>query len=750
MNNNRQQILLWGIKILAERYWGIAFNRDDIDKSVISKTLLLMPDSEILINQYDAGYKIDGENMYALQSIFNRVELFDGHTDDRKYYLQPSFDFEQLNLPVENEIIEPDIFKPENFDQFIIDSDPELLINILQKYGGFLPILNQKNCAMPIFEYVKIAAALSENPQGDFRFVIGDLSGIQDFIYTISSENALKVLRARSFYLELLIKSLAYNICDDLQLSSASIFYAGGGSFLLLLPEKDNLDEKLDTYYTAVNKYFLMQFQGNIHMPFASTKIAHTDLLIKDSNIIQDCWNRLFSVELSKAKNKKFHSLFTSEDKSNSLINTLGKPEEVDGRSCAICRKDTYNINLKNDICDFCARLKEIGAKLYKLPEIKAIKMKPNNFTIPDPQKHKLWPFAPDTEKDSRVFNINSIDHNEKPLMFYGNYNTTKKDKNNNDVTAEFKDMAGKAIGANRIASLAMDVDNMSAIFREGIKVVDPRQFLVCAPTLSRMLDYFFKLGITRICENPKYRVVDKLNKDLPRQLSIIYSGGDDLLLAGAWNDVAEIAIDIQENFQKFTCFNPDMGISGGMYVSSDSFPFYISVSKAKEAESNYAKKNYDEQTKCNLHKKNSIVFFYDELSSFIASKLSDESFKDRYLFALKWEEVNNAIRTGLSEFLGKKLITMDNGKINVKYSRNFIGKLYDIHQKYLKNREGEIYLPDFVYYYARMDRNIRPLMDHFIEEKYLRYDQKKLDNPIRYLPVILNWLELLLREKGE
>ena len=35
-----------------------------------------------------------------------------------------------------------------------------------------------------------------------------DLSGIQDFIYTITSDGALKALRARSFYLELLTEHL--------------------------------------------------------------------------------------------------------------------------------------------------------------------------------------------------------------------------------------------------------------------------------------------------------------------------------------------------------------------------------------------------------------------------------------------------------------------------------------------------------------------------------------------------------------
>ena len=802
MINKSKEILLWGIKILAERYWGEDFN-PDIDKGRLEKTMALMPGSETLMSQYENGYQTEG-NMYALKSIFSQVKLFKDreldpeHPDNPKLFLQPVFDFNELNLPVDNPIIEQYFFagEPVNFEQYSLDSDAEKLLNFLQKYGGFLPIFNEPDCAMPLFDYVKIAAALAADPERDYRLVVGDLSGIQDFIYTISSENALKVLRARSFYLELLIKTVAYEICDNLKLTSANIFYAGGGNFLLLLPELDNLDENLGKYYNAINSHFINHFQGNLHIPFATVKLTREELKNTSDDIIKQKWNELFEKELSKAKNQKYHTHFNTT-KNESLIAKMGNPEEVDGKKCPFCHDDTYGISdLLKDVegiklCPFCTKLREIGTQMHKQDKIAVSRFPDKEFSSASLPNPKLWPFADKNEKEVRVFTINTIELTENPSLFYCNYIYTKKDGNGKQTTAEFKDMADDGFGAARIATLAMDVDNMSTIFKDGIRVNDDqREFLIYAPTLSRMLDYFFKIGLNQLCEKPKYRVLQKSGIKLPntpRQLSVIYSGGDDLLLAGAWNDVAELAIDIQKNFQHFTCGNTDMGISGGLYLSNHSFPFYVSVSKAKQAENEFAKKNY-EFIKANnkdsylnhrlfieetgqIKKKNSMVFFFDELTGFTAKSLAKQSAAEKeqtdssetecpdrnkdtvqahYLVAAKWNEVYEFIIKGLEAFLDSELVEeFENNKLSLKYSKGFIGKLYEMHDKYLHNKEGRIYIPDLVYHFSRIEKDLRyKLFPIFM--RYINYHHKQLDNPIRYLPVVLNWLELLTREKGE
>ncbi|MFR7389912.1 MAG: type III-A CRISPR-associated protein Cas10/Csm1 [Blautia faecis] len=59
-----------------------------------------------------------------------------------------------------------------------------------------------------------------------------DISGIQNFIYTITSQNALRTLRARSFYLEIMMEHIIDTLLEKLELSRANLLYSGGGHCL--------------------------------------------------------------------------------------------------------------------------------------------------------------------------------------------------------------------------------------------------------------------------------------------------------------------------------------------------------------------------------------------------------------------------------------------------------------------------------------------------------------------------------------
>lgn len=64
----------------------------------------------------------------------------------------------------------------------------------------------------------------------------GDISGIQKFIYTISSRKAAKTLRGRSFYLQLLTEAVLRYVLKELGLPYTNVIYSGGGHFFLLAP----------------------------------------------------------------------------------------------------------------------------------------------------------------------------------------------------------------------------------------------------------------------------------------------------------------------------------------------------------------------------------------------------------------------------------------------------------------------------------------------------------------------------------
>ena len=81
--------------------------------------------------------------------------------------------------------------------------------------------------------------------QKAFRILSLDISGIQKFIYTIHSEGALKMLRSRSFYLELMMEHLVDEVLSRLHLSRANLIFTGGGRCTLLIPNTKRARETM-------------------------------------------------------------------------------------------------------------------------------------------------------------------------------------------------------------------------------------------------------------------------------------------------------------------------------------------------------------------------------------------------------------------------------------------------------------------------------------------------------------------------
>ena len=106
-----------------------------------------------------------------------------------------------------------------------------------------------------LYDQSKLCAAfalcLSDSRNSDeeaFILYSMDFSGIQDFIYTIQRKGALKTLRARSFYLEMLMENAIDDVLEDIGLSRINVLYSGGGHCYMLLPNGKETTEKLEEH----------------------------------------------------------------------------------------------------------------------------------------------------------------------------------------------------------------------------------------------------------------------------------------------------------------------------------------------------------------------------------------------------------------------------------------------------------------------------------------------------------------------
>ena len=136
-----------------------------------------------------------------------------------------------------------------------------------------------------------------------------------------------------------------------------------------------------------------------------------------------------------------------------------------------------------------------------------------------------------------------------------------------------FEELAEKSKGIKKIAVLRADVDNLGTSFVYGFKRGEDERYVTLSRTaaLSRQLSLFFKGYINKILTQGNESVFAESG---PRNVVIVYSGGDDVFLAGAWNEVIAAFMDLRKALEKFT--QGTLTISGGIGVYADSYPIHV------------------------------------------------------------------------------------------------------------------------------------------------------------------------------
>ncbi len=181
-----------------------------------------------------------GENVFSLKSIFN--ELL-GNSPEKVKFLK--LNLLQCNIselyPCEKSIHSKEELI--NYFEYFIEEIKQVnqldqIYYIILKYFYNLPVLNNGDCDISVFDIAKLTAAINVCLVNDnnFMFIKGDMSGIQDFIFNVSSKGASKSLKGHSVYISLLSDIIVKYIIRQLKLSNCNIIYNGGGNFYLLAP----------------------------------------------------------------------------------------------------------------------------------------------------------------------------------------------------------------------------------------------------------------------------------------------------------------------------------------------------------------------------------------------------------------------------------------------------------------------------------------------------------------------------------
>ena len=108
----------------------------------------------------------------------------------------------------------------------------------------------------------------------------GDVSGIQEFIFNVSSKKAAKSLKARSFYVQLIgdlaLKFLKNKIRNSVDFSYEEV-YNGGGNFFLTIETNSNMKETVQTWQKIIDKE-LLRDEFYLSLSFTEYQYNNTDI----------------------------------------------------------------------------------------------------------------------------------------------------------------------------------------------------------------------------------------------------------------------------------------------------------------------------------------------------------------------------------------------------------------------------------------------------------------------------------------
>ena len=632
-----------------------------------------------------------------LNSIFNSIDR-NSNTIKKSFDRSMTYNEDSFNIPKENILkIEGEeytsilnVFERE-MNQMKDNVSLERLMIIFEEISQYVPSSSYVDYPdVSYFDHVKLTTALAacmymydiENNINDYKkeykennkrsrlkkkflIVSGEFTGIQDFIYNITSKSAMKSLRGRSLYLELFIEHIIDDILSELGLSRANLLYSGGCKFYMILPNIEKSKHVLDRYKEIINYFLLQELGTKIYYEVAYTETNVYELgngfgeKIKNKNILSEIFRRLSS-KASRGKLQRYSKIQLEKlFDENSILNNKNQWDNT--KECGICRKNEVNeILAKNRldddtcICNSCKSYIEIGKQvsmlynikdrflvefneevdgsIFYLPSYSDVDRKYVYLKIENEETIKGL-MKEDNNKIKRYYSINNYYSKDKLCknIWIGNYNPkTENDINGKKNLIEFRELVERSKGIKRLAVLRADIDNLGNIFQYGFEDRDERGNLLengykyitlsKSVVLSRYLSDFFKRNINIILERNKnisrneifnkYCDVIKEGESQARNIVLVYSGGDDIFAIGTWDDIIEFSVDLRQALKDFS--GDKITISAGIGFFSDGYPVYNMARITEELET--LAKSY-RKTENDIPTKNSVALFGKNVS---------------------------------------------------------------------------------------------------------------------------------------
>ncbi len=549
-----------------------------------------VPMPEPITKAYELlGYPQNTTGVEPAISIFSALSLSGAKAKKSRFYSPDPLDSLESNSAFPAEVPNGNLekvllpFRTDFKEALRTAPNPEtffrMCMRMMERYTWCLSFSGGLS-GVSLYDYARllsaVAACLAQTPREkdpvpSFVLLSADFSGIQKFIFSGNGlhSGAAKRLRARSFLVSSVMHLVQHILLKELSLPPSCTLMDSGGNLYMLLPNTAEADSKCSAVCRLIDAEIFKKFHGSVSIHMVTTKITAEDFA-KFGQVM-----RKARAALQKVKHQAFHARLTKDG-----VWDTADPFPISGDRenglCAGCgrvfaEKPPDPQNEDSALCSECLEEQKIG---WKLTKATAISLVPGTDGLMSLGGWSLEFVEQDTvEQDNEVFALTSHDEKTRllPVMRVSNY--VSADESGKIMTFDHLEEQPEK-GIQKLAVLKADVDSMGALFSYGFtEEKEPDRVSVFQITaLSRMLEYFF---------------CDYLASMMKKEYSLCYtvfSGGDDLLMIGHWQDIIGLAMKIQKDFTEYCAGNGDLTLSAGVSMFSHKTPVTFAVEEAERA----------------------------------------------------------------------------------------------------------------------------------------------------------------------
>lgn len=455
-------------------------------------------------------------------------------------------------------------------EKALADRDFAALESACENVLAFLPLYpgDAEDGDVSLYEYGRLTAALAScyaqlapqaaepdcghlQAQPCLLLFSCDFSGIQNFIYLISTKSALKMLRSRSFYLELMMEHLLDELLDACGLAHCNCLYAGGGHAYALLPRTEQAEQAAEAFSASANRWLREQFGISLYLACGVQPCSPADLFGLNG---QQAYGNVFrglSARLGHAKLTRCDA---------AALKALNHSLQ-DARECRICGRPAE----KDGLCGWCDRFARLGGRLTEPNRVFAIAKEPlalSKLCLPMPGiAESRYACLLSAEQAKSLAGVPQV------LRWYSKNGAVPLSgcrrlwMGDHCPTPLLEELSRQAEGIVRMGVFRADVDNLGKAFISGFASPDGKRnrvSLVRTMAFSRCISIFFK------------RYINQILKPFEGVL-VVYSGGDDLFLVGGWSELLQAARCLRQAFARFT--GGALTFSGGFGLYTDHYP---------------------------------------------------------------------------------------------------------------------------------------------------------------------------------